>query len=255
MLLDLAKFLQTTPVEVAKLLVSIITLVGTAVAVVVTIKSFRRTEQWKRAEFLATEMKEFFADPRVCNALSLIDWGARRIPLLEPTEPDQGKVRVTRQFQVRALLPHTLLDFSTASDADQPSEITESKMRRYSTEEAAIRDCFDAFLDGLERFSSYVQTGLVSGPSLRPYIGYWIDDIHAATRDPEDTAWAATLLTYIAFYRFKGVLWLFSHLDRNISPDGATYLGFLRQMQDQRLAVSLARAVDAPYNTPIRSAA
>jgi hypothetical protein len=128
-------------------------------------------------------------------------------------------------------------------------------MRRYSPEEAAIRDCYDAFLDGLERFSSYVQTGLVDGPALRPYIGYWIDDIHAATRDPEDTAWAATLLTYIAFYRFKGVLWLFSHLDRNISPESATYLGFLRQMQDQRLAVSLARAVDAPYNTPIRSVA
>ena len=78
-------------------------------------------------------------------------------------------------------------------------------MRRYTPPETAIRDCFDAFLDGLERFSSYVQTGLISVSQLRPYLEYWIDDIHEIAKDDDDAAWPAALLAYIEFYRFRGV--------------------------------------------------
>ena len=95
---------------------------------------------WKRAEFLAKEMKEFFDNARVQNAPLLIDWGTRWIRLLDDSESNRGNVVVTRQFQ------------------------------RYTPAEAAIRDCYDAFLDGLERFSSYVQTGLINVRQLRPYL-------------------------------------------------------------------------------------
>src|SRR6185436_3142723 len=97
-------------IELAKLFVSIVGLVGTIGAAVLAIRTFRRNETWKRAEFLAREMKEFFDNDRVSNALLLIDWGSRRIRLLDENADDHGWVHVTRSVQVRALLPHTLVN-------------------------------------------------------------------------------------------------------------------------------------------------
>ena len=52
-------------IEIAKLVVSIIGLGGTLVAATLALRTFQRNEAWKRAEFLAREMKEFFANERV----------------------------------------------------------------------------------------------------------------------------------------------------------------------------------------------
>jgi hypothetical protein len=235
-------------VELAKLAVSILGLGGTLVAAIIAVRTFLRTEQWKRAEFLAREMKEFFANRRVQNALTLIDWGSRGVPLLDESAADKGRVHVTRELQVHALLPHTLLNEGVGSDVAQTSADTASSVTRYTPAESAIRDSYDAFLDGLERFSSYVQTGLIDVAELRPYLEYWIDDIHAPAKDEEDAAWSAALLTYIHFYRFAGVQWLFRTFNRSIDPSQATYHGFLTKMRDQTLAAKLAAAVGIVYS-------
>ena len=162
---------------------------------------------------------------------------------------------MTRELQVHALLPHTLLNEGVGSDVERTSEGTASSATRYTPAEAAIRDCYDAFLDGLERFSSYVHTGLIDAADLRPYLGYWIDDIHAPAKDEEDAAWSAALLTYIHFYRFSEVQWLFGAFNRSIDPSQATYKTFLTQMKDQTLAAKLAAAVDIAYSSPPRAGA
>lgn len=46
-------------IEQAKLYVQIVGLVGTFSAAALALRTFLRGEQWKRAEFLAKEMKEF----------------------------------------------------------------------------------------------------------------------------------------------------------------------------------------------------
>jgi hypothetical protein len=234
-------------IELAKLAVAIIGLAGTIVAAVIAIRSFRRTERWKRAEFLAHEMKEFFADPRVQTALLLIDWGSRRISLIDGGGAAQQKVLVTRDLQVHALLPHTLLDETLGSDGEAGNAADVQQMRRYTPEEAAIRDCYDTFLDGLERFSSYTQTGLVGVSELRPYLDYWIEDIHSPAKDRKDAAWSAALIVYIQFYRFSGVQWLFRAFGCSIDPSETTFSTFLSQMSDQVLASRLARAVGVDY--------
>jgi len=228
-------------IELSKLVVSIVALISTLLAAGIALSGYLRSERWKRAEFVAREMKEFFDNARIRNALLLIDWGSRRIQLLDEDDEAHGNVRVTRQLQVGALLPHTLVN-EAASDCD-----SEGTMRRYTIVEAAIRDCYDAFLDGIERFSSYVQTGLIDVEQLRPYLQYWIDDIHEPAKDEDDAAWSAALLTYIAFYRFHGVQWLFRAFGRSIDPTGSSFRGFLGKMGDQRLAARLAAAVGSEY--------
>ncbi len=239
--------MSTHEVELAKLIVSAIGLGGTLVAVLVGLSTFLRNEKWKRAEYLSREMKAFMDKPKVQTTLTLIDWGARTVTLLGEDAPNKGKVPVTRFDQVLALLPHTLVGEKAGSEmqhmADNPD-----LLGRYSPEQAAIRDCYDAFLDGLERFSCDVQTGLLSVRELEPYLRYWIEAIQSPVKDGEDAAWAAVLLTYIQYYRFFGVQWLFNAFGRNIDPSGDAYKTLLSRMKDRRLAVKLAAEIGVEWS-------
>ena len=221
-------------------------LLGASIAFGVGLFQYKKAQRWKRAEFLANEMKDIFANPRVQRALLLIDWGCRRIQLLEDRSADEAQVTVNRQMQTMGLRPHILLD-RTGSDSET-FVVDESSSREGFTEaQAAIRDCYDAFFDGLERLASYSKTGLIDVPSLRPYIGYWIDQISSPTENPEDAAWCAALLTYATFYQFDGVLWLFDAFGSGIRTSSTTYVSFLKLMADQKLASQLAETVRCQY--------
>ena len=151
-------------------------LIGAIVGFLVGLFQYRRAQRWKKAEFLANEMKYFFATPRVQRALILIDWGSRRFQLLESGAANTPQTLVTRKMQALGLRPHVLLGPAASDDEVFVIEGTIAR-KGFTVEEAAIRDCYDAFLDGLEQFSSYVKTSLVDINSLRPYLGYWIAEI------------------------------------------------------------------------------
>ncbi len=224
----------------------VLALFGASIAFGVGLFQYWKAQRWKRAEFLANEMKEFFANTRVEKAQKLIDWGCRRIPLLEDCSADQSLVTVTRQMQTIGLRPDILLD---RSGSDRETFAVDGKASRdgFTPAQAAIRDCYDAFFDGLERFASYAKTGLIDVPSLRPYIGYWVDQISSPTENADDAAWCAALLTYVNFYRFDGVLWLFDAFGSSIRASSPTYISFLKIMADQKLASQLAETVECQY--------
>src|ERR1022692_3191853 len=92
--------------------------VGSFIVFCIAVSTYYRTERWKRAEFLAHEMKEFFGTLGVQRALLLIDWGERRIRLLENVQDDQAVVPVNRAMQVRGLRPHVLV---TGNESDSDS--------------------------------------------------------------------------------------------------------------------------------------
>ncbi len=224
-----------------QLAVSSVGFVLTVAALVFGLLQYRRAEQWKRAEFLAGEMKEFFENPKVRTALTLSDWGSRQLPLMALVDSENKKVtHVTRQFQCAALLPHTLVAPSLGSDPAGPQDSSSGGvMRRYSPEQAVVRDCYDAYLDGLERFGSFLSTGLVSPEDLRPYLGYWIDDLAADTKDADDAAWALCLLTYLQFYGFTETVKLFAAFRYDIKPSGRIYLKFAAGTKDKELVKKL----------------
>jgi hypothetical protein len=60
---------------VADDLLKAIALVGAAVAFVIGVLQYRIGQRWKRAEWVAQEMKGLFDDPLVKSALFMIDWG------------------------------------------------------------------------------------------------------------------------------------------------------------------------------------
>jgi len=53
--------------KLIEIAISLVGLVGAGVAFFFGLRQYRRSEQWKRAEFVTAEMKEFFAGAKVID--------------------------------------------------------------------------------------------------------------------------------------------------------------------------------------------
>ena len=159
-------------------------------------------------------MKALFSDPQVRNALLMIDWGARRINLeLDDDLPTTHWPAVDRAMQIAALRPHTLSSIGEGVVTDDAIQLGKG---RFTPSEVAIRDAYDAFLDGLERFADYVSVGIVEVEDLEPYLRYWIRDVVSTNGSQDDMRWSLALLAYIDFYGFDGTIDLFSRFGHEI---------------------------------------
>ena len=228
----------------AELAVSLLSLGGAIVAFIFAFIQYRRSEQWRRVEFVAKEVKDFESDPTVQNALLMIDWGTREINLFLRSNPeDSDLIEITREIQWRALLPHPLkksypeymaLDSSRGEEGNR-----DRKKRIFTLEEARIRDTYDAFLTKLDRFSNYIESKLISTEELSPFIIYWVNAMTKNEQPEEDAAWRCTLLTYINYYGYTGVKSLLKNYGRDVSPRSRIYAELRSSMQDQVLAERL----------------
>jgi hypothetical protein len=183
-------------------------LAGAAIAFVIGLWQYRRAQNWKRAEWVAQEMKALFSEPLVQAVLMMVDWGARRVQLYPTREkPEDRYVFVTDDEVARALMPH------------------DERPGGFSPFEAEIRAAFDIWLDGLERFGAYVATGLVTVADLRPYLQYWAQQIcrDHATDGSEDRL--RTLRTYMSRYGYSGA---YDVMERIARPNESLQLTWRR---------------------------
>ena len=130
-------------------------------------------------------------DPIVQATFLMMDWGSRRIPLYPDRENESDRyVRLTNESVAAAL------------------ELHDTRDKGFSDEEADIRNAFDRMLDGLERFHSYVDTGLVELRDVRPYLSYWAVQL-CRSEPPREEAHRLTRLTaYMQRYGYDGALTL-----------------------------------------------
>lgn len=158
---------------------------------------YANAQRWKRAEFVAIQVKEFEANEAVKHAMLLLDWTNLNIPIL----PGGGFVFVTDNMLCESLEPHRDHLGGHGPVADQPGH--------FEGHEFAIRDCFDAFLDGLERFDHFIDAGLVTLAGFRPYLDYWINSRLTAPVDPDESvhtqAFFDVVRRYIEAYQYTGV--------------------------------------------------
>lgn len=100
---------------------------------------YARAQAWKRAEFVAKEIREFESLHPVRVVLRMLDWNERDFELHPDAEdPDERRVVLNDRDIARALAPH----------ADRPDG--------FGPDEAAVRDYFSVFFDRLERFDHYL---------------------------------------------------------------------------------------------------
>ena len=165
---------------------------GGIVAFIVGLWQYTRAQAWKRSEWVAQEMRQFFSDPDVRRALLMIDWGKRDITFMTNSVPSRPVTcEVSDAMIVKALQHHT------------------ARRERFGDEEQLIRDTFDHFLDGLERFASFRAAGLVSPNDLKPYLAYWFKNIRDAKDGTGQRQRLVQLRRYIESYGFRGVQKLF----------------------------------------------
>jgi hypothetical protein len=271
-----------------KFVLSVIGYLGALTAFFVGLAQYKRADYWKRAEFLAKDLKDFFNDKQVSTALTLMDWGARYVNLgvkkAEATVRHRGdETLVNRALQCSALRPHTILSSSGASESEMSSSIIPTANRStlrdmaadaalphsedretsesdsssdasgtnapttggaaFSPEEAAIRDCYDKLLDGMNRYGNYLSGELVSVDDLDPYLGYWIRDVASTDCDGTDGFWSLCLLAYIDFYAFLGVQSLFAGFGFDIAIEGKLAESFVKHSPDFAKATALVEHV------------
>lgn len=168
-----------------------LTLVGAVIGFGVALYQYRIAQRWKRAEWVAAEMRAFLDDPWVRVACALIDWGARKVHL-PPESPDE--VMVTDDEVSAALVHHR----------DRPGG--------FHPKEALIRDAFDRFLDGMERCAAHVQSHLVSTSDFAPYLSYWAFHIENARRGDATVDRLVQLKVFARAYGYVGALALIGEL-------------------------------------------
>jgi hypothetical protein len=214
----------------------------TLIVLLAGLYQYRKAQLWKRAEFVAAEMKAFFSDAEVRRATTMIDWGIRKINLFSSLNTDQTSwPTVTREMQCRALSPHVLISDVATDTMHPPTEVISGAKQGFSLVEAAIRDSYDGLLDGLERFSSYLEAGLLSKDDLEPYLGYWIRDIASDGEDATEKLWTAMLFVYIDFYDFSGVQKLFRLYGSDIGYESDRLNGALKAIGNLGAAETLSK--------------
>lgn len=139
----------------------IVSILGTGFALFTLwrgIGQYKKDQRWKKAEFVAKEIKEFKSDPIIKNLMLMLDWNKREIKLSQ----DENMIIIDIDFILcKALQPKTYLN----------------EKGGFTPQESLIRDHFDAFLDYLERFEAFIETGLVSEEDFSPYLNYWFNII------------------------------------------------------------------------------
>jgi hypothetical protein len=160
---------------------------GALVAFVIALWQYIKSQRWKRAEFVAGEVKSFLDDIAVKTVLTMLDWGQREIQLYRyDDDASREGVLVDRPLLSSALMIHV-------------------EHGPFSREEAAIRDIFDRFLSGLERFESFIEAGLVSERDFVPYLHYWTNAL--AGNDPGLSGGEvlSRFWKFVDFYGYRGV--------------------------------------------------
>lgn len=165
-------------------------LLGAVIAFFIGLWQYNRSQRWKRKEWVAEETRRFLTDPSVRQALLMIDWWERRVVLFpNHADPAMRVARVDDDTVARALLHHKL---------GQP----------FNPLEAAVRDVFDEFLDGLARMQQFVTAKLIRQEDLTPYLEYWIERVGRLDGGGKPNARLRQLHQYIQDYKFKDVVTL-----------------------------------------------
>jgi hypothetical protein len=162
---------------------------------------YEQGQQWKRAEFLASTIKDIGASQRGENARLMLDCiklypDGREIRLF----PDQE--RATEKY--KKISREKILN-SLSTTPPLPSD----------SETVSIRDCFDTFFTQLERIEQYIESKLVTGEEVYTYMNYWIDLLTGNDKDFSDGD-RRCVLNYAEVYKFPKVKAL---LDRKFKED------------------------------------
>lgn len=188
--------------------------IATVGALGVAVWDLRKARRWKRAEFVAGLFKDWEAQAGVRAALKILDYRGKKLRLADYGGRTTDEQRVGTNVVARAL---ELPEFRR-----QDGQIGTAS---YTDVEHDIRDAFDQFFDGLDRFATHAEAGLVSPMEFAPYLDYWISRL--GNNSVHDQATLAALEAFasrfhpdaLAFLRELGTTFTVSRVQRSSDRD------------------------------------
>jgi hypothetical protein len=133
----------------------------------------KTNQDWKRAEFVASEFKEFYGDPVIIKVLRMIDYYDRRYDI--GMKDDDDKPCLTRIVHSKSAELKLRERDSSEKHSLVSIEAALGPSDEYTDEETTIRDYFDMFLYYIERFESFLKAGgLITEEEIFPYLRYTI---------------------------------------------------------------------------------
>lgn len=176
------------------------------IGAIIALKEYRTSQNWKKAEFLAKEMKEFFDDFDVKRALWMLDWPKFTIPLSESEMINGLKViEVDNDLLLTSLTYHE----------DRPKGCMNSYEGNYSATETRIRIIFDTFFQKLGTFQKHVDNKLFTYDDLEQYIAYYIKIIADKTNNRKSSQMKDQIMEFIHKYDYKPVEKLLEYYCKN----------------------------------------
>jgi len=168
--------------------IEILKILGAAAAFWIGLNQYRKSEAWKRLEFVAAEMKAFYDDAAVKLAMGMLDWRRKEVALY--------KYRGENDFE-RAVVDYPIVASALGIDPEM----------KYDKVQSAVREIFERFLEFLARFEGFLAAGIVKKNDLNPYLDYWIKLIAGQdAHSPEVTKQVLpSLWKFIDYYDYRDV--------------------------------------------------
>jgi hypothetical protein len=202
---------------------------------------YRTAQQWKRAEFVASQMRDLESNPLTYNALRMLDTQGYVFTLGtgdQQGSPAEGfvvdKELLMSTFHVSTDPENDLAGDNQGSGAEGfvvDNERLGSNVRVSTDAEKerevrirAMRNSFDHFFDTLERFNAFIDTRLVPTTYFKPYLAFWLELLGRPSgrfacldQDLREEIW-----TYLVANDYSEVQKLFKKYGRDITPRTST---------------------------------
>jgi hypothetical protein len=125
-------------------------------------------QDWKRSEFIAAQMKEFYENAAVNKVLQMVDYETRLYDL--GMRSNSGKLIQTRAVHDAKAFPKKPSDTSYVSI--KAALRIDKHADEFNNEEVQVRDTFDDFLTYVDRLEQFLTAGLFKEEEIVPYLKY-----------------------------------------------------------------------------------
>ena len=200
-------------------LFSDVSAVVTAAVFIFGLLQYRKSQSWKRNEFLAKEMKEFLYDKLVQDTLYMMEYYGRRLNVTVGGKQisiyvfhNEEELPADSELEMHTSLHNALRSGNTAT------EITDAEQQ--------VRDRFDRYFSGLERFQTFQTNKLVTKDEIGSYLDYHFRLVNGLV--DHSRGFHEVLFRYLACYDFDRALQLLASFPQ--STDVKRYSDAARQI-------------------------
>ncbi|WP_426436015.1 hypothetical protein [Bradyrhizobium genosp. P] len=159
-------------------------------------------QNWKKAEFLANQVKDFFSDESVERTVYMLDWHIRKLVIADDDDEIVLTLhddRVLAEVANRRNLRDEFLNTGRSVVVARALRTHDDK--EFSEHEAVVRDNFDWLFFRLGQFQHMIQSGLFTYQEVDIHMSYVLDLVSGGL-DYVSPAVTAAIARYVREYDF-----------------------------------------------------